>query len=403
MPGDGRILSCAFKSGGGWRAVFRDGNDAEIVDESVPGRYENYRYFANLQEVSGRTHTFVYGPSSGGMIEAVRFLMSTKGETIDEVIPYFLFKDRRLRISGMQQDVALLKLERLNGFHSAAYSSLFCGTIENICETDVNPDIKKTRMVMCELERIASHLFVIGRLCEAASQNVATAHIFTLREKVLRLVSEHFGHRYFFGVNRIGGIGRDIDFEGLPAATDAIVSEFSKTWNHLSESTLFLDRIQRTCTIRREWMVGPAVRAAGFPVDARWKGKLLPYGDYSFNFRREYDGDALSRALVRAQEIEESASVIGQICAHLKHVNAAETSAVELREGEGLGKIESPGGEIILWMRTGTGGIGELHIMSPSTANIPAFSEGIRNSVLTDFPFAWESFGFWISEMGGVL
>jgi Ni,Fe-hydrogenase III large subunit len=403
MTDDGRILSLAFKSGDRWMAIFRDSHTPEIVDETVPGRFENFSYFKNLPEASDGTHTFVYGPSSGGMIEAVRFLMRTRGEVIEEVIPYFLFKDRRLRISGMQHDTALMKLERFNGFHSAAYSALFCGTIENICGTDVDIDVKRSRMLMCELERIASHLFVIGRLCEAASQNVAAALIFTLRERVLRLTADHFGHRYFFGVNRIGGLGRNIDLEGLPEAADRIVNEFSKTWNHLSESTIFLDRIQRTCTIRREWMVGPAVRAAGFPVDARWKGRLLPYGDYTFNYRREYDGDALSRALVRAQEIEESASIIGQICMQLKRVNARKNAHFVPESGEGSGKIESPGGEIILWMRTGTEGVEDVHLMSPSVANLPAFAEGIKNSVMTDFSFAWESFGFWIAETGGVL
>lgn len=365
--------------------------------------YENFDYIAGRAErgeAGGKE--FIYGPSSGGMLESIRFRMSTEGERISSLVPEFSFKNRSLKLGGKDAETALLLAERINGPYSASYSALFCGVAESILGIQPSHEVRLTRMLACELERIACHLFVVGRLCEAASQSVATAHIFGLREKILRMISRRFGHRFFFGLNDIGRIRTPVDFHGISESVDAVVNEFGDLWQHLSSSTLFIDRIQRTCPVHLESSVGPAARASGYSTDERLTEGLLPYSDFSFNFRKEYEGDSLSRALIRSHEIEESGSIIAQVTDQLHKADASRPASISDRRGEGIGRIESPGGETLLYLRLGDS-IERAYIRSSSLANLQAFVRGISGAVFTDFAFAWESFGLWVCEMGGVI
>ncbi|MBX8630930.1 MAG: formate hydrogenlyase [Thermoplasmata archaeon] len=404
MSDERKILSGAFLRGERWYAVFRNMNDIEETDFGSLEAYENFRHITGIEDKDACGKGFVYGPSAGGLIETIRFRMRTDGERIEDISPDFSYKSRHLSISGLEPEAALLRVERLNGFHSAAYSTLFCRTVEEIHSIDVSRETQFARIIMCELERIASHLYVVGRLCEAASQNVATSHVCVLREKVLRIISRRFGHRYFFGVNSIGGISRKLNLAGIEKEINAVADEFCDIWDHLQMSTIFIDRIQNTCTVNREWTVGPVARASGFPTDERWKGKLLPYNELSFKYILEYNGDSLSRALVRSQEISESAAIIDQACGEAEGVQPSvpHRSDAGMSTGEYLGRIESPGGEIVLWLSEELGRIKYGYIRGPSLANLPAFISGIRGSVFTDFSFGWESFGMWVAEMGGL-
>jgi len=401
---DGKILSGAFLRGEKWYAVFRNTNDIEETTlESLAG-YENFSQMAGTGDRNTDGRRFVYGPSTGGLVETVRFNMKTCGERIEDISPDISCKNRHLSITGLEPDAALLMIERLNGFHSAAYSTLFCRTFEEMNSIEVSRQTQFARITMCELERIASHLYVVGRLCEAASQNVATSHVYELRERVLRIISQHFGHRYFFGVNRIGGISRRLHLASIGKEINAIADEYSDIWDHLQISTIFVDRLQNTCTVNREWAVGPVARASGFPTDERWNGKLLPYHELAFRYILEYHGDALSRVLVRSQEIGESAAIISQACGEAEGAEPSFSALADAgtMEGDYLGRIESPGGEVVLWLSEEHGRIRDAYIRGPSLANLPAFISGIRGSVFTDFPFGWESFGMWVAEMGGL-
>ncbi len=397
-----KVLCGAFEDRGEWKAIFRNESAAHSLKESELSRYENFGLLSGRAD-GGDDHgrEFIYGPSSGGMLESIRFNLRTDGELIASVMPEYSFKDRRIVLSGKDVYAALLLAERINGPYAASYSSLYCRTVESLLGLEPEHDVQMTRILMCELERIACHLFVIGRLCEAASQHVATSHIYALREKMLRTISMYFGHRFFFGVNDIGRVRRSANFYGLSDMVNGIVGEFSSIWKHLASSTLFIDRIQRTCTVHLESSVGPTARASGYSTDERQSNGILPYSDFSFNFRKEYEGDALSRALVRSHEIEESLSVVIQVLDSVQKIDASPAADTTACSGECVGKIESPGGEMLLYLRA-ENDIQRAYLRSSSLANLQAFVNGMKGSVFTDFAFAWESFGLWVSEMGGV-
>ena len=110
------------------------------------------------------------------------------------------------KVLGSRPEDALLLVERSAGNFSASYSTCFVTAVEDALNLEVPSQVRWTRAAAIELERIYNHLYVFGRLSEAASQNVATTQTNALREMVLRLNARYFGHRYLFGFNRVGGV-----------------------------------------------------------------------------------------------------------------------------------------------------------------------------------------------------
>ena len=364
--------------------------------------YENYPSITGEFEKSpseGKLFNFNLGPASGGILESVKLNVYTDGERITGIVPETQFKNRHIRMKGSAPDDALLKTERINGAYAAGYGTAFCLAAEDISGVEVDYDVQLVRMIMSELERVANHIHVIGKLSEGASQNVATYQLFALEERVRRIISKHFGHRFFYGVNGIGGLERAVATDGLSAELDSVVGELASIWDALTLSRMFLDRIQTTCYAKKPWTVGPVARAADFKFDTRTSG-YLPYSDFGFEISSDDTGDVLSRALVRRYEIDISRSMIGEMCNTVGRVGK-KTRTVNGFEGRAVKRVETPGGDMVMFLDMKNNLVTGFDIRSASTANMPAFMQGAVTGILTDFTFAWESFGFWISEMGG--
>ncbi len=344
---------------------------------------------------------FNLGPVAGGLLESVKMNVYTDGERIVEIRPDPSFKNRNIHMRKSGIDEALLKMERVNGVYAASFGTAFCLAVEEIQQSPADYDTQLTRILISELERITNHIHVIAKLSEGASQNVATQHLFSLEERVRRIISEYFGHRFFYGLNSIGGLEREVNTNGLGGRISSVVDEFNSIWDALASSRLFLDRLQTTCFAKKEWTVGPVVRAADFKYDARLSG-YLPYADIGFEVASDDTGDVLSRALVRQHEVEISSRMIEEICRKVRKVGKKRDLSSD-KNGWSVKRVETPGGDMILFLGISGGFVTDFGIRSASMANILAFAKGATSGILTDFTFAWESFGFWISEMGDYI
>ncbi|MCL5794310.1 MAG: formate hydrogenlyase [Candidatus Thermoplasmatota archaeon] len=346
---------------------------------------------------------FSYGPSTGGLLESCRFNIYTYGERILSLRPEPRYKDRQLQISGSSLDMANLMLERYCGPLSAFYSGMFCAAVESMLDCDQDNDLRLARIIMNEIARIADHLNVIARLAEGASQNVAYNLIFALREKLLRIVSKRFGHRYFFGINHIGGLARAADFSAIAAEIGQIASEFSQIWLRLENSGIFIDRLQGTATCRKSWMVGPSARAAGLDADTRKAASYLEYDDLGFKVAVSSGADTLSRALVRKDEIFASAAIIENAGKMIHDIPLASGRKITDLSGEISVRAETPGGDSLMRVSVTNGMIKRIYIRPSSIQNLAVFSHSIRGNLLTDFTFGYEGLGIQMSELGGVL
>ena len=88
--------------------------------------------------------------------------------------------------------------------------STFCNAAEAIAGIEVPPRARYIRTIMYELERMHSHLLWAGVAAECIGFQTLFMETFALRERVMDLLEAISGNRVHYGMNRIGGVNRDI-------------------------------------------------------------------------------------------------------------------------------------------------------------------------------------------------
>lgn len=343
---------------------------------------------------------FVYGPSTGGLLESIRFNVVTDGERIVN-IDAEVYKVRKVKLTGMGVEDALLRVERVNAPFAASHALSFILAVEDVLGVEPDYQTQLKRIAELELERVRNHMFVISRLTEMASLSVPTYHLLALVEEANRLVGELCGHRYFFGVNGINSVNCDFSGGKLLKVVD-IAKEFRGIFEGLLGSRIFIDRLQDNGKVFDERSIGPAARASGLAYDARGDADFLPYKDVGFRAVKEDGGDAFARFLVRGYEVFESVRMLVEVNDMLRD-ERGRGEVVALGDGEGLARLESPSGDIAYYVRLSKGVVEEVHYFFPSFSNLNLFLESSKGTIFTDFPFNWESFGIWASELGAEI
>lgn len=424
--GDAIQLSSVFRAGGHTYALLSDmGAHKTVLSELPPTLGEEFGPLLKGGEAAAGTpleldvggkvegygvFEFPYGPVSWGVPEAGGFKLVTYGERVVKVIPQVNFKKRGVERSvvGRTPQDALLIIERSAGNFSASYSTCFLTAVEDYLGSEVPLKARWTRAAAIELERICNHLHVFGRLAETASQNIAASQANALRERVLRLNSKHFGHRYLFGFNTVGGVRPDLSREEckeLSTAVRLIAREFSELVAYFLSSRIFLDRLQGTARLERGdalslGAVGPAARGSGLLWDDRLTCPIDPYEDIYVNVETDAGEDTMARTMVRVREIESSTIVLREILDRMPGGGVKSGNRPkQQRDGDvlddlALCRIESPSGDLIQVVQLDMQGrVSNLHVRPASLVNWLPFARSLESNVFTDFQFAFESFG----------
>jgi NADH-quinone oxidoreductase subunit D len=176
------------------------------------------------------------------------------------------------------------------------------------------------RVLLMELNRIASHLVAIGTGGNELGATTMMTVAFRGREDILRIFERITGLRMNHAFIRPGGVAQD-----LPPGTTDYVRELLpnirlsvKELQDLTvENPIFKSRQQKIGYVSLAasmalGLTGPSVRAAGLPLDMR---KIEPYCGYeTFDFEvptRDYS-DSYNRTMVRFEECYESIKIVLQ-------------------------------------------------------------------------------------------
>ena len=376
----------------------------------IVGRTKSFEvYESRISPVKGETKIshhmntvqpeiqFNYGPSTGGLIESVNFSFQTPGELITDVVVNPSYKRRTLNVTGRKPEDALLLMERVNGFHCASNSISFIMAVEDALDIEIPETVSMARIIQLEVERIRSHLTVMERLCSAAGFGVPHNRLAALRESVSRIIGKAYGHRYMFGTGMVGGINGTLT--GISGMLEPIVEEFRDLNESLLQSKIFINRLQGNGVIKEDWLVGPAARAAGLRYDARVDSGCLPYSVLNFQPILRHEGDVFGRFMIRAEEIFSSMGIIERAEDELAGKPVSDQASPQRNSGKGAARLESPQGDIFVYVDVEDSEVRNLEILSPGTSNIEAFRKSSTGTIFTDFPFNWESYGIWISEV----
>jgi Ni,Fe-hydrogenase III large subunit len=356
-------------------------------------------------DVSGHgVFTLPLGPVRSGVCESIEFLIETPGEDIPHfnIRPHYKHRGIAKRFEGLSVDDAILMAERVEGIASVAHALAFAHAVETLADTEIPPRAELIRVIHAELERIANHLDVVVRLCDAAGLAIGNARFGWHKEQVMRLVSQLCGNRFGRSVVCVGGVSAPprMSPPDLYATIDGLAHRIRADRRALMESPSFLDRIRGTGRLDEKLAashgaLGPVGRGSGFDDDARLH---RPYDGYlqlpAFENAVSADCDAMARLRVRWAEIDTAVDLIQQACQRLSGAVDRDLAVpADPHDGFAIGWAESPQGEVLYGLELREGRVGRCFARTASLHNMVLFHDVFHGDVFTDFPFIEASFG----------
>ncbi len=341
--------------------------------------------------------TIPIGPQHPLLKEPLSFMLTAEGERVVDSVLRLGYVHRGIEHLAEErnwvQNVHLL--ERVCGICSHVHTSTYCQGVEALLELDVPPRGLMIRTLMCELERIHSHLLWLGVLAENVGFTTIFMYAWRDREIVLDIMEDLSGGRIAHAVNIIGGVRIDPE----PKQRDSIRHRLDELQEQVDT---LLDVVQHEQSlrvrtrgvgqttkelVRHHCVVGPVARAVGVDEDLRRDAPYAAYDRLSFEVVTESGGDVWATALVRVRETVESLALCHQILDELPPGDVAARAGRRVPEGEVVSRAEAPRGELIYYIRSdGTDKPARIKIRTPTLPALSLLVEQLRDINVADVP-----------------
>src|ERR671936_363167 len=197
---------------------------------------------------------------------------------------------------------------------------VFVAAIEKLLGIEVPPKAIWMRTLLCELNRIHSHLVWLGTSALELGAISMFWYTFREREMVLDLSELVAGYRMHTRYFQVGGLAEDIPagffeqcrrfVEWMPKAVDdydALLAQ-NEIWLERTKGLGLLNRADAVAL----GQTGPILRASGVDWDLRRNDPYLFYDQVEFAVPVHPHGDVYDRYLVRVQEMREATKIATQ-------------------------------------------------------------------------------------------
>lgn len=197
--------------------------------------------------------------------------------------------------------------------------------LEKLMDVEIPERAQNIRVIVSELNRIASHLLAFGTYSLDIGGFTPFLYAFRDRERILRIFEEICGARLLYNYIRPGGVSRDLSRGMEDKIADFcryFIPQLDEMNRLLSGNAIFLERTCNIGIISPDLAVsyglsGPNIRGSGLTWDIR---KDEPYSGYEkFDFKvcvgegeNGTVGDCWNRYYVRMKEMYESVKIIEQ-------------------------------------------------------------------------------------------
>ena len=312
-------------------------------------------------------------PSAHGVFRAI---LTLEGETVvgvDAVIGYLHRCHEKLAetLAYVQYPSIASKTD-----YVAAMSSelAYVMAAERLAKIDVPKRAQYLRVLVGELQRVASHCLWLGTWCMdmgGALGGGATIFLYCIRERelVLDLFESLTGARLLYGFHQVGGVRYDMPENWAAecrSTVDLIEKRVLEYEEMLEGNAFFMMRTKGVGVITRELALdvgisGPLLRASGVDCDLRRLAPYSSYEDFEFRVPVETAGDCYARYKVRMVEFRESIRIVRQILDGLpegpisSRPGVKAVAQVRVPKGEMYARVEGPRGEVGCYL-VGDGG-----------------------------------------------
>jgi NADH-quinone oxidoreductase subunit D len=345
-------------------------------------------------EISSPGMTLNMGPQHPSTHGVLRLVVELDGEIVRTCRPVIGYLHRGLEkmfeARPYRQNVPFT--DRLDYLAALCCNLAMSQAIERIGNIAVPERAQYLRVLLCELNRIASHLVFLGTFATDVGATSVFLYCFREREKALDLLEAMTGARLTYNWIRAGGVPTDLPdgfADELRRFLKELLSALDDNHRLLSGNRIFRARCEGIGVLSREMAIaygasGPVIRGSGVAYDIR---KIAPYDAYD---RVEFDvpvfaeGDIMARYKVRIEEMRQSARIIEQCLRDMPEgeIMTKIPKIFKPPAGEAYSRTESPRGELSMYMVSdGTTNPARCHVRAPSFVHLgllPALMEGLK-------------------------
>jgi NADH-quinone oxidoreductase subunit D len=371
-----------------------------------------------------KTETMIVnmGPQHPSTHGVLRIILELDGEIVVKATPDIGFLHRGLEklAESKTYHQCIPLTDRLDYVAGMSNNLPYVLAVEKLLGMEAPPRAQAVRVLLVELQRIASHLLWLGTHAHDIGAMTPFFYAFRDRDEILFMFEMVCGSRLTPSFFRVGGLAQD-----LPDGLEAKCREFTRTFparvdeyeTLLTQNKIWMRRTQGVGAISAEeainWgLSGPILRASNVNWDLR---KVMPYcgyDAYEFIVPTGKNGDVYDRYLVRLMEMRQSNEIVRQVLdkmpggavtvddprvvfppkpkvqesieALIHHFHIA-SEGFPVPRGEVYASIESPKGELGFYLISdGTNKPWRFRVRPPSFINLSALSTMVQGRLIAD-------------------
>jgi NADH-quinone oxidoreductase subunit D len=333
-------------------------------------------------------------PSTHGVLRVILKLDGEKVTGTDCVIGYL---HRGVEKIGENRTYPMFApyVDRMDYIAAISNGLGYCLAVEKLLGVEAPPRAQAVRVILTELNRIASHLFWLGTHALDIGATTPVMYCLREREEILKIFEAYCGARLTTHAFRIGGLQYET-YDGFEEQCLAFCDDFPSRIDDyealLTGNRIWIDRLTGVGILDADdckayGVTGPMLRAAGVRWDIR---KAMPYSGYEkydFEIPTRENGDTYDRYIVRIQEMRQSNRIIRQAVESLPEgpIMAKVPKVIKPAVGDAYVSIEAPKGELGYYIVSdGTINPYRVRVRPPSFVNLQALDKMARGSLIAD-------------------
>jgi NADH-quinone oxidoreductase subunit D len=358
-------------------------------------------------------------PSTHGVL---RLMLELQGETVLRTKPIIGYLHTGMEKQGeyltyLQGQTNTTRMDYASPFFNEL---VFCMAAEALLEVELPPRAIWIRTLLCELNRISSHLLFMATNGMDLGAVGMMIYGWRERDEILELFQKFTGLRMNHNFIRIGGVAADLPpgwKDDVQVILDTLPERLAEYDTLMTGQPIWRERLQGVGVITPEEAValsatGPTLRSTGVPQDLRRTQPYLAYSELDFDIVVGTYGDSFDRYAIRLNEIRESMRIVQQILDRMPlgdykvqdkkvtpppraridesmealiHHFKLFTEGMRVPEGEVYVAVESPRGELGCYLVSDGGAKPyRMRVRGPSFFNLQTLPHMMRGGLVAD-------------------
>jgi|TARA_Y100000814_G_scaffold2621_1_gene3202 NADH-quinone oxidoreductase subunit D len=356
-----------------------------------------------LGRIHGEEMTLNIGPQHPSTHGVLRLKVKTDGEIITEITPYmgYLHRCFEKHCENLTYEQAIPYTDRCDYIGSMNNNFGYALAIEQLMEIKVSDKVEHIRIIVSEMNRIASHLLAIGVFGLDVGAFTPFLYCFRDRERILDLFEMLCGARLLYNYIWIGGVSHDFPIGWVEKTYEFLdyfepkISEYNEL---LTYNKIFIERTADVGVITPEVAIsygvtGPNLRGSGIRWDLRKDESYGIYDKFDFDIpigtgAMGSVGDCWDRYYVRMRELEESVKIVRQALDAMPRdgdVHASLPKKIRPKAGRIYSRSESPRGDLGFYVVSdGSDTPTRLKMRSPAFTALSCLDEIARGWMISD-------------------